>query len=87
MSSPRILISPAPNVSRNSTHFTSQITTTGGSLVPAPRKIARKPVSRSIDTGTAYGSGTQYGPATSATSARLTPVHAATPMARSSGTN
>lgn len=47
--SPRILMSPAPNSSRNSSHRSSQSTSTGGAVSPVPRKTARNPVSRSSD--------------------------------------
>lgn len=48
-SSPRILISPAPNSTRNSTQRSSHSTSTGGAVCALPRKTARKPVSSSSD--------------------------------------
>lgn len=47
--SPRILISPAPNSTRNSSHRSSHSTRTGAAVSPVPRKIARNPVSSSSD--------------------------------------
>lgn len=47
--SPRILISPAPNSTRNSTQRTRNSATTGGATSSLPRKTARKPTSRSRD--------------------------------------
>lgn len=47
--SPRILISPAPNSTRNSTQRSRKRTTIGGATSSLPRKTARKPTSRSSD--------------------------------------
>jgi hypothetical protein len=42
-------MSPAPNILRKRSQQISQMMTTGGPLGPAPRKMAKKPVSSSID--------------------------------------
>lgn len=47
--SPRILISPAPNSTRKSTHRSSHSTSTGGPVRALPRNTARKPTSSSSD--------------------------------------
>ncbi|CAM5393308.1 hypothetical protein SHIRM173S_00669 [Streptomyces hirsutus] len=47
--SPRILISPAPNSTRNSTHRSRNSTTAGGATSSLPRNTARKPTSSSSD--------------------------------------
>lgn len=47
--SPRILISPAPNSTRNSTQRSRKRTTIGGATSSLPRNTARKPTSRSRD--------------------------------------
>ncbi len=47
--SPRILISPAPNSTRNRIHRSRNSTTTGGATSSLPRNTARKPTSSSRD--------------------------------------
>src|SRR5690606_23921130 len=47
--SPRILISPAPNSTRKSTHRSRNSTTTGGATSSLPRRTARNPTSSSSD--------------------------------------
>lgn len=48
-SSPRTLISPAPNSTRNSTHRSRNSTTTGGATSSLPRNTPRNPTSSSSD--------------------------------------
>src|SRR5436190_2065080 len=47
--SPRILMSPAPNSTRNSSHRSSTMMSTGGSVSPLPRNAARNPASSRSD--------------------------------------